>query len=83
MAEVTASAYLHFLRESILSDFKITCKDAEFKVHRLAISGASPMLRAACNGAFEEATSGKIEFPDDDPVILARVIDFMCTSNYD
>ncbi|KAJ9606900.1 hypothetical protein H2200_008910 [Cladophialophora chaetospira] len=83
MAGVTSSTYLDFLKTGKYSDFTIICKDVEFKVHKVVLCGSSSMLDTACKGGFKEATSGKIEFPEDDPEVMARVVLFMYTGDYD
>ncbi|EXJ68961.1 uncharacterized protein A1O5_07893 [Cladophialophora psammophila CBS 110553] len=83
MAGVTPSAYLDLLRSEKYSDFTIACNGVEFKVHRAVVCPASPFLDAACNSGFQEAMSRRIEFPEDDPGIVARVVLFLYTSDYD
>ncbi|KIW91756.1 uncharacterized protein Z519_07724 [Cladophialophora bantiana CBS 173.52] len=83
MAGVTPSAYLDLLRSEKYSDFTIACNGVEFKVHRAVVCPASPFLDSACNSGFQEATSRRIEFREDDPGIVARVVLFLYTSDYD
>lgn len=53
MAGVPTDLYLKLLETCEYSDFTISCKDVEFKVHRAVVCTASSMLKAACNGPFE------------------------------
>ncbi|KIW55927.1 hypothetical protein PV05_04636 [Exophiala xenobiotica] len=82
MATDPGEIFLPFLENGKFSDFIIECQGVVFKVHRLVICTQSPMLAAACSGSFEEALSGRITFPEEDPEILARVILFMYSKYY-
>ena len=83
MATVTPSAWLRLLKSQQYADFTIVCSGVEFIVHRAVVCPASPVLDEACSGNFQEAVFHRIEFPDENPQIMARVILFMYTSDYD
>ncbi|KAK7887592.1 hypothetical protein LTR67_009493 [Exophiala xenobiotica] len=83
MAAVSAEMYLQFLETGKFSDFIIECQGVEFKVHRIVVCTQSPMLDAACSGSFEEAVSGRIKFPEEEPEIMARAILFVYSNDYD
>jgi hypothetical protein len=61
MAGVLTGLYLKLLETGEYSDFAISCKDVEFKVHRAVVCTASSMLKAACNGPFEVLASPDAE----------------------
>ncbi|KIV84353.1 hypothetical protein PV11_00137 [Exophiala sideris] len=83
MAGNGPDAYLDLLKSGQYSDFIIHCQGYEFKLHRAVVCVASPMLNKACSGSFKEANEGRIDLSEDDPAILARVILYLYTNDYD
>ncbi|KAK4939979.1 hypothetical protein LTR10_019831 [Elasticomyces elasticus] len=83
MAGKGPDAYLDLLKSGQYSDFIIHCQGYEFKLHRAVVCVASPMLNKACSGSFKEAKEGRIDLSEDDPAILARVILYLYTNDYD
>ncbi|KAF4458120.1 Speckle-type POZ protein [Fusarium austroafricanum] len=59
------------------SDFTITCRGKEFKVHKAIICPQSSFFKAACNGSFKEAHEGKMDLPDDDPVAVEKMLRYL------
>jgi hypothetical protein len=57
MAGVLGKLYIKLLDSGQYSDFIISCKNVDFKVHRAVVCTGSPMLAAACNGTFEVQNS--------------------------
>ncbi|KAK5190857.1 hypothetical protein LTR72_000668 [Exophiala xenobiotica] len=82
MAGVARDSYLHLLKSGFFSDLIVECQGIEFKVHRAIMCSGSPMLLAACNGSFKEADDGRVNFPEEDPKILSRVIFFLYAGDY-
>ncbi|KIV84352.1 hypothetical protein PV11_00136 [Exophiala sideris] len=83
MAILSDSTYLEFLNSGKYSDLILECSDVEFKVHRVVVCPQSAMLDKACSGPFEEALSGRVKFPEEESSIMARVILFMYTNDYE
>ncbi|KAI1619052.1 hypothetical protein EDD37DRAFT_647835 [Exophiala viscosa] len=83
MAGVLLNAYLELLAFGRYSDFIIHCQGYEFKVHRAIVCAASPMLDKACGGLYVEASEGRIDLSEDDPEILARVLLYLYTNDYE
>ncbi|KAK4939980.1 hypothetical protein LTR10_019832 [Elasticomyces elasticus] len=83
MAILSDSIYFEFLNTGKYSDLTIECQGAEFKVHRMVVCPQSAMLDKACSGPFEEASSGVVKFPEEESSIMARVILFMYTKDYE
>ena len=61
------------------SDLTITCKGYNFRVHKTVLieQGGDFFQRAICSGLSETHTS-IIDFPEDDPKIIARVLLHIC-----
>ncbi|EXJ90367.1 hypothetical protein A1O1_03466, partial [Capronia coronata CBS 617.96] len=78
---IAQAAYLQFLETGKYSDLVIECQGVEFKVHRVVVCAHSPMLDAACGGQFQEAQSGRITLPEQQPHIMARAIEYMLPGN--
>ncbi|KAJ9606899.1 hypothetical protein H2200_008909 [Cladophialophora chaetospira] len=74
MARISSQTYLNLLESGKHSDLTIDCQGVQFKVHRVLVCPQSPMIDAAMS---------RIKFPEEDPDILARVILFMYTNDYD
>jgi BTB/POZ domain len=53
MAEVVPTGLEELLDQNHISDYTITCRSKEFKVHQTAISGESEFFRTACTKAFK------------------------------
>ncbi|KAL2443656.1 hypothetical protein ABEF95_009494 [Exophiala dermatitidis] len=83
MAHIEPAVYVGLLESGKYSDLIIDCREFAFNVHRTVVCSQSPMLDAACSGQFEEASSGRIKFPELHPAIIARAILFMYTGDYD
>ncbi|KAI4124820.1 MAG: hypothetical protein LQ341_007033 [Variospora aurantia] len=65
------------------SDLTITCGNRAFHVHRAFLCSASRFFDAACDGVFKEAHESHIDFSDDDPNTLERLLRFLYTTDYD
>lgn len=99
MAGVSPGLYLELLTTGKYSDFIIDCQGYEFRVHRSVVCTASWVLDKACDGSFrvrlfallrydvltavQEANEGRINLSEDDPAILARVILYLYTNDYE
>lgn len=53
MAPQPHSVLMHLLQSGEYSDFKMVCKDREFKLHQMIVCPQSPVISAALNGGFE------------------------------
>ncbi|KAI0156171.1 hypothetical protein BJ166DRAFT_500167 [Pestalotiopsis sp. NC0098] len=72
-----------FFMNNELSDFKLTCNGREFPVHRMILALHSEFFRRAFSSGFKESKEGVMDFPDDDPEILEKVLSIMYRGNYD
>ncbi|KAI7282061.1 hypothetical protein KC345_g3723 [Hortaea werneckii] len=64
------------------SDMMIKCEGREFKVHRLLISAASPILKAACQNGMRESQTGVVEHNTFDEDTVERMLEFIYTRDY-
>ncbi|KAI4594248.1 hypothetical protein KJ359_008523 [Pestalotiopsis sp. 9143b] len=72
-----------FFMKKELSDFKLTYNGREVSVHRMILALHSEFFRRAFSSDFKEAKEGVMDFPDDDPEILEKVLSIMYRGNYD
>ncbi|RMJ15470.1 hypothetical protein CDV36_004882 [Fusarium kuroshium] len=64
------------------TDFGILCGDERIDVHRVVISGRSPVLYRACTSRFSEATSRTYRIDDFPLAVVERMVEYMYTGNY-
>ncbi|KAF7859654.1 hypothetical protein EAF04_008733 [Stromatinia cepivora] len=64
------------------SDLTIKCQGKEFKVHRAIVCPQSKPLAAAIDHEFKEATTGVINFEEDEPEIVEYMIKFLYVGTY-
>lgn len=65
------------------SDMTIKCEGCEFKVHRLLVSAASPILKAACHNGMRESQTGVVEHKTFDADTVERMLEFIYTRDYE
>ncbi|KAF7504601.1 hypothetical protein GJ744_002028 [Endocarpon pusillum] len=73
---------LSFLESGHFADFTIKCKGHGWKVHKVIISAECGFFRRMCMSNFKEAVEGAVDFPEDDPKLIARLILFLYTEYY-
>ena len=99
MAGLSPEAGFEMLESGKYSDFTITCGDRTFKVHRGIICAQSDFFQAVCASKFkvlqpftatcasthtcQESIEAKVDLPEDEPEIVARVLEYLYTANYD
>ncbi|GAB1726533.1 hypothetical protein NU195Hw_g2458t1 [Hortaea werneckii] len=64
------------------SDMTIKCENREFKVHKVLVSAASPILKAACQNGMKESQTGVVEHKTFDADTLERMLEFIYTRDY-
>ncbi|KPI40461.1 uncharacterized protein AB675_7480 [Cyphellophora attinorum] len=74
---------LKILQHGHYSDLTITCQDHVFKVHKyvLVTKGGTFFETAICAGWNTESQESKIDLPEDDPAIVARVLHYIYTGD--
>ncbi|KAG5770161.1 hypothetical protein H9Q72_002826 [Fusarium xylarioides] len=66
------------------SDFTLTCKDREFKLHQIIVCPQSPVISAALHSGFEqEATSKVIAVKEFDVATVQSMVTFLYTGDYE
>jgi hypothetical protein len=74
-------AKLHESRK--YSDFILVCHGKEIPVHKSVVCTRSPLMAAAYDGGFQEASTGRMSIEDFDLETVERMIEFMYTDNYE
>ncbi|WEW59485.1 hypothetical protein PRK78_004959 [Emydomyces testavorans] len=84
MAKQTSSyeGFSQLLKSGQYSDLKIVCNGEVFKVHKAIVCPQSPVIAAAVNGEFQEATTGIITSDAFDIKTVRRMIEFMYMQKY-
>ncbi|KAJ0124218.1 Uncharacterized protein HZ326_31364, partial [Fusarium oxysporum f. sp. albedinis] len=70
------------LKTGDYSDLVISCGKDQYRVHKAIICPRSDFLKAACDGEFKEAQTGTIDLPDDDPVAVHMMIEYLYHNIY-
>ncbi|EWG44709.1 hypothetical protein FVEG_05706 [Fusarium verticillioides 7600] len=76
------SVLMHLLQSGEYSDFIWRCKDREFKLHQMIVCPQSPVISAALNGGFEEATSKIITINEFDVRTVQYMVGFLYGADY-
>ncbi|ERF72408.1 hypothetical protein EPUS_06037 [Endocarpon pusillum Z07020] len=71
------------LTEPVFSDFIISCKGVDFKVHQAFLVANSTFFRSVCTLPFQEAEQNHVDLVDEEPEIIARMLSYMYTGDYD
>ncbi|KAI8711510.1 BTB domain-containing protein [Fusarium sp. LHS14.1] len=64
------------------TDFAILCEEEKIDVHRVIISGKSPVFYRACTSRFSEATSRTYRIDDFPLAVVERMVEYMYTGDY-
>ncbi|KAI9791658.1 MAG: hypothetical protein M1835_000209 [Candelina submexicana] len=64
------------------SDLTLLCQDKTFQVHKVIVCSRSPVIAAACDGKFSEATSGEFRMDEDDPVAVEHMVHYLYQLDY-
>ncbi|KAF5610717.1 amino acid transport gap1 [Fusarium subglutinans] len=75
-------ALIDLLKTGDYSDLTITCGKDQYRVHKAIICPRSKFFKAACDGKFKEAQTGTINLPDDDPVAVRMMIEYLYHDAY-
>eukprot|EP00633_Aureoumbra_lagunensis_P008482 CAMPEP_0197322038 /NCGR_PEP_ID=MMETSP0891-20130614/67848_1 /TAXON_ID=44058 ORGANISM="Aureoumbra lagunensis, Strain CCMP1510" /NCGR_SAMPLE_ID=MMETSP0891 /ASSEMBLY_ACC=CAM_ASM_000534 /LENGTH=168 /DNA_ID=CAMNT_0042814235 /DNA_START=1 /DNA_END=503 /DNA_ORIENTATION=+ len=74
--------------EKMLTDFVICARDehgieSEFSVHRIVLAASEGFFSALVNTGSEmvEGEDGRVELPETDPELLARILDYIYGAN--
>lgn len=61
----------------------VTCGGETFKVHKLIVCCRSDFFRAAIEGGFKEAESRHIHLPEDDSILVQKMLKYFYILDYD
>ncbi|KAL9560968.1 hypothetical protein ACKAV7_014997 [Fusarium commune] len=75
-------ALVDLLKTGDYSDLVISCGKDQYRVHKAIICPRSHFFKAACDGEFKEAQTGTIDLPDDDPVAVRMMIEYLYHDTY-
>ncbi|KAF3922527.1 hypothetical protein ABW21_db0201587 [Orbilia brochopaga] len=64
------------------SDFKITCKDKEWNVHKVVLCSQSDYFARACEAAFKERATGEINLSCEPQESVQQMLKFLYSGNY-
>ncbi|KAI6758241.1 hypothetical protein HG530_010481 [Fusarium avenaceum] len=64
------------------SDLTIVCGDDRYKVHKAVVCPRSPFFKKACDGNVEESQTNEVKLPDDDPVAVRMMIEYLYRHTY-
>lgn len=64
------------------ADFRIECRDREWKVHKAIVSHASSYFATACHGPMQESQTCVIALNEFDVDIVQRLISYIYTRDY-
>ncbi|KAK0617142.1 hypothetical protein B0T14DRAFT_259281 [Immersiella caudata] len=65
------------------TDFTLICGTDRHRVHKLVICTQSKLFNAACTGAFKEASSNEFDMPEDDPIMVSKMVEHPYSGRYE
>ncbi|KAE9984040.1 hypothetical protein BLS_003191 [Venturia inaequalis] len=66
------------------ADITITCKGTTIRAHKTIICPQSPFFRNACKkDSFKEGETGIIDLPEDEPLAVKALLEFLYTADYE
>ncbi|KAF5569597.1 hypothetical protein FPANT_13896, partial [Fusarium pseudoanthophilum] len=77
-----SEALANLLKTGKYSDLTISCGNDQYRVHKAIICPRSNFFEAAFSGEFKEAQTGEIDLPDDDPVAVKMMIEYLYHDTY-
>ncbi|RKK74649.1 hypothetical protein BFJ69_g8365 [Fusarium oxysporum] len=77
-----SKALVDLLKTGDYSDLVISCGKDQYRVHKAIICPRSHFFKAACDGKFKEAQTGTIDLPDEDPVAVRMMIEYLYHDTY-
>ncbi|KAF4946278.1 hypothetical protein FGADI_11304 [Fusarium gaditjirri] len=77
-----SKALVDLLKTGDYSDLVISCGKDQYRVHKAIICPRSHFFKAACDGKFKEAQTGTIDLPDDDPIAVRMMIEYLYHDAY-
>ncbi|KAM0082317.1 hypothetical protein ACKRZS_005476 [Fusarium odoratissimum] len=77
-----SKALVDLLKTGDYSDLVISCGKDQYRVHKAIICPRSHFFKAAYDGEFKEAQTGTIYLPDDDPVVVRMMIEYLYHDTY-
>ncbi|KAK6347329.1 hypothetical protein TWF696_007399 [Orbilia brochopaga] len=72
-----------FLKSGKFSDFKITCRGEEWKVHKVILCSQSEYFARACEADFKEKAAAGIDLTSDPLQLVEQMLKFLYTGDYE
>ena len=74
------SDFNSILEDSSSSDLTLVCQDGEVKVHRLIMSGRSPVFNSLLKSDMQEKTSGAVKIEDFKIDVVRAMVNYIYTA---
>jgi len=73
---------LRFFTSGKFADFQLRCNGRHFNVHKVIICATSKYFEALCGGNFMESSKNYATLDDEEPAVVARVLQACYSGNY-
>ncbi|KAK3046943.1 RCC1 and BTB domain-containing protein 1 [Extremus antarcticus] len=82
MANSVTEAIMKLFDSPQSSDCKIVCGDREWPAHKIVICTQFEYFTKVLTGGFKASKDGVVQFHEDDPEIIHRMLEWLYTEKY-